>query len=289
VRIVRESGKPIAQVARELGINDGTLANWVARVTSCNREPSESDVVYDHIRLRQHQIVAVACIVIGIGAWHVKEARYVGRGETVGGSSGGSQLSPCGGSTQMISDGCPDANRTVLVKSVGEDLLPTAQPLGLRRPRLPVAAPCTGNRHIDLFSHLIPGQALVTELQDLLGGGGVSRRAAATHGDAGLAKLMAHGGQGNAQLGTDLAQGPTLGVQVRRTLNVHGATVTSISLVVSGFGQEFGGRQFVVIWKHLANSQGHMHKMTGWPGGPMLARRRSRRVDEESRKELWKP
>jgi transposase len=31
VRIVRESGKPIAQVARELGINEGTLGNWVAK------------------------------------------------------------------------------------------------------------------------------------------------------------------------------------------------------------------------------------------------------------------
>src|SRR5437660_222695 len=31
VRIVRETGKPIARVARELGINDGTLANWVGR------------------------------------------------------------------------------------------------------------------------------------------------------------------------------------------------------------------------------------------------------------------
>jgi transposase len=30
VRIVRETGKPIAQVARELGVNSGTLANWVA-------------------------------------------------------------------------------------------------------------------------------------------------------------------------------------------------------------------------------------------------------------------
>jgi transposase len=30
VRIVTETGKPIAQVARELGINAGTLANWVA-------------------------------------------------------------------------------------------------------------------------------------------------------------------------------------------------------------------------------------------------------------------
>ncbi len=31
VRIVRETGKPIAQVARELGINEGTLGNWVAK------------------------------------------------------------------------------------------------------------------------------------------------------------------------------------------------------------------------------------------------------------------
>ena len=31
VRIVLETGKPIAQVARELGINPGTLENWVAK------------------------------------------------------------------------------------------------------------------------------------------------------------------------------------------------------------------------------------------------------------------
>ena len=31
VRIVRETGKPIAQVARELGVNEGTLGNWCAR------------------------------------------------------------------------------------------------------------------------------------------------------------------------------------------------------------------------------------------------------------------
>lgn len=31
VRIVLESGKPIAQVARDLGVNEGTLGNWVAK------------------------------------------------------------------------------------------------------------------------------------------------------------------------------------------------------------------------------------------------------------------
>ncbi len=29
VRLVRETGKPIARVARELGIKEGTLGNWV--------------------------------------------------------------------------------------------------------------------------------------------------------------------------------------------------------------------------------------------------------------------
>ena len=31
VRIVEETGKPIAQVARDLGVVEGTLGNWVQR------------------------------------------------------------------------------------------------------------------------------------------------------------------------------------------------------------------------------------------------------------------
>jgi transposase len=39
VRIVRETGKPIAQVARELGINEGTLGNWCARGSDASAAP----------------------------------------------------------------------------------------------------------------------------------------------------------------------------------------------------------------------------------------------------------
>ena len=31
MRIVRETGKPIAQVARDVGINEGTLGHWYAQ------------------------------------------------------------------------------------------------------------------------------------------------------------------------------------------------------------------------------------------------------------------
>ena len=37
VRIVQETGKPIAQVARELGTNQGTLGNGVSRTAGSAR------------------------------------------------------------------------------------------------------------------------------------------------------------------------------------------------------------------------------------------------------------
>jgi hypothetical protein len=56
-------------------------------VAANNRKPSESDVVYDHIRPSQHQIAAIACIAVSIGSWHIEHTGVTQRGETVGGSS----------------------------------------------------------------------------------------------------------------------------------------------------------------------------------------------------------
>ena len=64
--------------------------------TSGHSQPSESDVVDDHIRLGQHQIVAITHIGVAIGALQMKRASTTEGDQTVGCSSCGSQLSRVG-------------------------------------------------------------------------------------------------------------------------------------------------------------------------------------------------
>ncbi|SRR6266702_1469311 len=79
VRLVRETGKPIAQVARELGINDGTLGNWVSadrrRGDGGNGTLSEDERA-ELVRLRRENAeLAMRCDVLkrSVALW-VSEA-----------------------------------------------------------------------------------------------------------------------------------------------------------------------------------------------------------------------
>jgi len=57
VRLVRETGKPIAQVAGELGIHDGALGNWVNADRWCRERGGgtlSEDEREELIRLRRH-------------------------------------------------------------------------------------------------------------------------------------------------------------------------------------------------------------------------------------------
>ena len=53
VQLVIQSGRPIAQVARELGINDGTLGNWVSLWKQDNPEQEKPLTVVERARLRE--------------------------------------------------------------------------------------------------------------------------------------------------------------------------------------------------------------------------------------------
>jgi transposase len=57
IRIVRETGRPIAVVARELGINEGTLGGWVAADRRARERGGGSELGEDEraelVRLRR--------------------------------------------------------------------------------------------------------------------------------------------------------------------------------------------------------------------------------------------
>jgi len=52
VRIVRDTGKPIAQIARDLGVHEGTLGNWVAK-DRAEREGTEGLSMGDAAELKR--------------------------------------------------------------------------------------------------------------------------------------------------------------------------------------------------------------------------------------------
>lgn len=53
VKMVTEGNRPVARVARELGINSGTLGNWVARYRKAHPVEEESLSVSERARLRE--------------------------------------------------------------------------------------------------------------------------------------------------------------------------------------------------------------------------------------------
>lgn len=52
-KMVIETSRPIAQVARELGINEGTLGNWLARYREQHAGEDPPLEVSDRARLRE--------------------------------------------------------------------------------------------------------------------------------------------------------------------------------------------------------------------------------------------
>ena len=92
-------------------VSSGCGAIATISVLAGNVGSSESDVVDDHVRLRQHQTVAVGLALAPHRARHIGHAATTRRDQTVGGSSCGSELRAGGRSTEMISDRCSYAYR----------------------------------------------------------------------------------------------------------------------------------------------------------------------------------
>jgi transposase len=75
VRIVEETGRPIVRVARELGVNAGTLANWVNMARQRRRAGTDGlgeDERAELVRLRKENAeLAMRCDVLkrGLALW----------------------------------------------------------------------------------------------------------------------------------------------------------------------------------------------------------------------------
>jgi transposase-like protein len=53
VQMVTETGKPIAQVARDLGVHDGTLGNWMKAWRDANPEPEQGLSPVERARVKE--------------------------------------------------------------------------------------------------------------------------------------------------------------------------------------------------------------------------------------------
>jgi transposase-like protein len=53
VQMVIETGRPIAEVARDLGIHDGTLGNWVNAYRRAHGEPEEPLSPVERARMKE--------------------------------------------------------------------------------------------------------------------------------------------------------------------------------------------------------------------------------------------
>lgn len=53
VRLVIENSRPITQVARELGVNDGTLGNWVNQYRAAHADEEPPLTVTERVRLHE--------------------------------------------------------------------------------------------------------------------------------------------------------------------------------------------------------------------------------------------
>ena len=55
VQLVLQSGRPIAEIARELAINEGTLGNWVNAWRNENPAPDPELTPTDRARMRERE------------------------------------------------------------------------------------------------------------------------------------------------------------------------------------------------------------------------------------------
>ena len=53
VQLVMETGRPIAEVARDLGIHDGTLGNWVNAWRRAHPEPDQPLSPVERVRVQE--------------------------------------------------------------------------------------------------------------------------------------------------------------------------------------------------------------------------------------------